>query len=159
MTQGFQNAKDIENPIQTASFLMKNPVFKGFFEIFFLFFNFFQKPKKYLETILKYTFHKIFIKISQKLRPADRWTQRYRKFAPPAQYDSNTTNTPPNASYTTGLTQWMGNFNFPTTVNTTGFALDKTLSGELYIQQAAIQQGSREIEQNFSLRFYIAVQA
>ena len=42
----------------------------------------------------------------------------------------------------------MGNFNFPTTVNTTGFALDKTLSGELYIQQAAIQLGSTEMEQN-----------
>ena len=27
VTQGFQNAKDIENPLQTASFLKKNPVF------------------------------------------------------------------------------------------------------------------------------------
>ena len=48
MTKGFQNAKDIENPLQTTAFLKKNPVFKGFFEFFFLFFNFFPKPKKML---------------------------------------------------------------------------------------------------------------
>ena len=77
------------------------------------------RKKKCFEIILKYTFHKIFIKISQKLRPADgrthartgTGTESYHLL-----YDSTTTNTSPNTS---GLTLGRRDFNF----RTTGFAL------------------------------------
>ena len=79
----------------------------------------FKNQKKCFEIILKYTFHKIFIKISQKLRPADgrthartgTGTESYHLL-----YDSTTTNTSPNTS---GLTLGRRDFNF----RTTGFAL------------------------------------
>ena len=53
--------------------------------------------------ISKYTFHKIFIKISQKLRLVAVWTYIHpgtgTDILHPL-YDSTTTNTPPNTSYT-----------------------------------------------------------
>ena len=80
VTKGFQNAKDIENPLQTTAFLKKNPVFKGFFEFFFLFFNFFPKPKKMLlprvEAVLNPKFGVVISKTATCSLRTDRHTDK-----------------------------------------------------------------------------------
>ena len=72
--------------VTNCVFFIEKPCFLRVFLKFFFFFSiFFNFQKKYFEIILKYTFHKIFIKISQKLRrvASGQTTDRLQTFCYP----------------------------------------------------------------------------